>query len=110
MKMNRKALIQAAYLIMVILLPIAAQSRELKSKNNIFLSCKADNDLYKTLKENKVACIRYNTPTEVIDNAVEGAGVLILADDYPTKTTLLTPALFDKARSKKLRLYVEYPS
>ena len=110
MKINRKALIQAVYLIMVILLPIAVQSSELKSKNNIFISCKADNDLYKTLKENKVACIRYNTPTEVIDNAVEGAGVLILADDYPTKTTLLNPALFDKARIKKLRLYVEYPS
>ena len=110
MKMNRKALTKAAYLIMVILLPIAVQSREPKSKNNIFLSCKADNDLYKTLQENKVACIRYNTPTEVIDNAVEGAGVLILADDYPAKTTMLTPALFDKARIKKLRLYVEYPS
>ena len=34
----------------------------------------------------------------------------MLADAYPKKTTALTPALFETARAKGIRLYVEYPS
>ena len=108
--MDQKILLSLLYFILVILLPFCVQSQDIKKQNNVILSCKEDNDLYITLKENKVACIRYNTPKEAIDNAVEGAGVLILADGYPTKTTTITASLFEKARIKELRLYVEYPS
>jgi hypothetical protein len=76
----------------------------------ISLSCKADNDLYVILKENKIACDRYNTPEEAIVNAGQGSGVLILADGYPRHTTSMDAALYDKAGDKKLRLYIEYPS
>ena len=58
-----------------------------KSQDKIILSCKEDNDLYLTLKANKIALNRYSTPEEAINNAGEGAGVMILADGYPSKTT-----------------------
>ena len=77
---------------------------------DISLSCKDDNDLYQILKENKIACIRFNTPEEAVDNAKEGTGVLILADGYPQQTTVINASLFEKAKNKKLRLYIEYPS
>ena len=80
------------------------------TQNDISLSCREDNDLYQTLTGNKIQCKRYNTPEEAIANAREGSGVLILADGYPEKTTVMDASLFEKACSKKLRLYVEYPS
>ena len=36
--------------------------------------------------------------------------MLILADDYPQKTTAIDATVFDEAARKNLRLYVEYPS
>ena len=78
--------------------------------NELILCCKEDNDLYVTLKKNNVACQRYQTPTEAIDKANNGSGVMILADDYPAQTTKMDASLFEKAKQKNLRLYVEYPS
>ncbi|MEX2592808.1 MAG: hypothetical protein WD426_08535 [Anditalea sp.] len=76
----------------------------------ISLSCKENNDLYLTLKENKIACVRFNTPEEAINHALEGSGVMILAAGYPEETTVMDASLFEKARQKNLRLYIEYPS
>ncbi|MEO9004613.1 MAG: hypothetical protein ABI288_07740, partial [Ginsengibacter sp.] len=86
------------------------QAKAFQKQDNISISCKEDNDLYLSLKKNRIACGRYNTPEEAINNAPVGTGVLILADDYPVKTTKITASLYEKAHSKKLRLYVEYPS
>lgn len=79
-------------------------------KNDIILSCNESNDLYKILKENKVGCTRYNTPQEAITNAQDGSAVMILADNYPIETTEIDLSLFDAARKKKIRLFVEFPS
>jgi hypothetical protein len=76
----------------------------------INLSCSADNDLYRTLKENRIASIRFDTPEEAINHAKEGSGVMILADGYPREATAIDTSLFKKVRNKKLRLYIEYPS
>ena len=77
---------------------------------DLVFACRKDNDLY------KVVCAtwskdfpRFDTPAEAVAKAPAGAGVLILADGYPEKTTPLAPGLFDRAAGKKLRLYVEYP-
>jgi hypothetical protein len=110
MKINRKTLLNIQYFFLVVLLLVAVQGCTAKSQKSFSLSCNEDNDLYVTLKENKIACIRYNTPAEVINSAGEESGVLILADGYPENTTVMDAALFEKARNKKLRLYVEYPS
>ena len=38
-----------------------------------------------------------------------GGGVLLLADEYPSRTQTLAPEVLATAKSKNLRLYVEYP-
>ena len=54
--------------------------------------------------------MRWIRPPKPCEPPPEGAGLLILADGYPEKTTAIEPDLFDAAARKKLRLYVEYPS
>ncbi len=108
--MSRKPLLNLQYLLCAALLFVSSQIYATKSHKNISLSCKEDNDLYRALLVNKIDCIRYNTPEEAVKNSLEGEGVLILADEYPGKTTAVDASLFEKARNKKLRLYVEYPS
>ena len=76
----------------------------------LILSCKPENDLYRVLQENRIACVRHDTPAQAVDAAPQGAAIMILAADYPVKTTVVPPGLFDNAKSKKLRLYIEYPS
>ncbi len=80
------------------------------SRNDINLCCSDDNDLYKTLVENRIECVRHDSPEEAINNSAEGSVLLILADNYPDKTTDTDLQFFEKAAGKKLRLYVEYPS
>ena len=108
--MKKNFLLCILHFFLMILLTLGVQSQNIKNQNIIILSCKEDNDLYMILKENKIACVRYNTPVEAINYASKGTGVLILADDYPEKTTQIDATLYEKARSKKLRLYIEYPS
>ncbi len=100
---------KSCYIFITILL-FTFQSGTLKAQKNIILSCKENNDLYLILRENKISCIRYNTPEKAINKAKEGSGVMILADGYPEKTTIMDSSLFVKASEKNLRLYVEYPS
>lgn len=76
----------------------------------IIISSREDNDLYITLKENSINCIRFSTPAEAVNNAAYGSGVMILADDYPDKATYMDASLFEISKSKNLKLYVEYPS
>ena len=110
MKMSWKVLQKIQKFLLAILLLVSVQANVPKRQNSISLSCKEDNDLYLTLKGNNIACVRYNTPEEAINKAVKGSGVLILADGYPDKTTVLDVSFFQKVHNKKLRLYVEYPS
>jgi len=108
--MKNKASYSIPILVIALLLILVFQVNGAKKLSNISLSCKADNDLYLVLNENKIACNRYNSPEEAIKNAKEGSGVLVLADGYPAITTLMDANLYEKAFRKKLRLYVEYPS
>ena len=109
-KINRIDILRISNICFAVLLLVVNQACTINIKNRISLSCNEDNDLYLTLQENKIACVRFNTPEEAINNASDGSGVMILADDYPEKTTLMNDSLFEIAHDKKLRLYVEYPS
>jgi len=108
--MKNKNLPKISILLTALILVSVFQVNGAKNQNFISLSCKSDNDLYLVLKENKINCVRYNTPEEAINNASDGNGVLILADGYPENTTILNALLYEKAANKKLRLYVEFPS
>jgi len=79
-------------------------------KSHITLSCREDNDLFLTLTQNNIECYRYGTPDEAVSNAPEGSAVLVLADGYPDKVTMIDSLFFKKAADKRLRLYIEYPS
>jgi hypothetical protein len=76
----------------------------------LFFCCRADNDLYRTLNGDKGNFSRYDNPVDAVKAAEEGSGVLILAEEYPAKTTEIAPAVFEEAAKKKLRLYVEFPN
>ena len=87
-----------------------AGSGDANSLAALAVSCRENNDLYRVLGENGIEVQRFDTPPEAVNAAAEGAGVMILADGYPEKTTPLDAAIFEMAARKKLRLYVEYPS
>lgn len=75
-----------------------------------FVSCGADNDLYRVLARNGVECSRYDTAKQAVESAPEGSAVLLLANGYPAAPTEVDPALLARAAQKDLRLYIEYPA
>ena len=76
----------------------------------LVLSCSENNDLYLALINNNVPCLRLGSPEAAVEMAKPGGGVMILSDGYPEKLTKIDSALLRRAREKKLRLYIEYPS
>jgi hypothetical protein len=72
-------------------------------------ACDERNDLYQAMRDGGTECPRYATAEEAVRAAEEGASLLILADGYPEKTTVVAPAVYEAAARKQLRLYVEYP-
>ncbi len=80
------------------------------SGNRISIVCSEDNDLFVTIKKNRIPCKQYDDLFEAVAEAKEGTGIMILADGYPEKTTAIDPAFLKMADEKKLRVYVEYPS
>jgi len=76
----------------------------------VVFCCHAENDLYHAIGGEKSGYSRFATPAAAVQAAADGAGVLILADGYPEKTTVVEPAVFEQAAKKHLRLYVEYPA
>lgn len=77
---------------------------------NLVLSCSSENDLFRVVMACGIPCSRYDTPAAAVASAPEGAGVLLLADNYPAKTQEIAPEVFKTASRKKLRLFVEYPA
>lgn len=87
-------------------LPAGAQ----RHREELHLSCAADNDLYRVLGANNIACARYDSPMKAVNNAPHGSSVLILADGYPTTTTAIDSDVYTTALGKNQRLFVEFPS
>lgn len=73
----------------------------------LIFACSPDNDLLHVVAANGLETKRFDSPDTAIEAASQHAGVLLLADGYPAKTTVLDAELFDKAARKKLRLYVD---
>jgi hypothetical protein len=101
----------AWFFAVVVLVATLTENVQGGSSLNLVFCCSPSNDLYRVVSENTGRSEpRFQTPAETVAAAPEGGGVLILADGYPDKTTVLDAALFDTAARKHLRLYVEYPS
>lgn len=72
--------------------------------------CHPSNDLFLALSRSERAPARFNTPAEAVEHAAPGSAALILADDYPELPTVVSDSVFDLARAKGVRLFVEYPA
>ncbi|MBE0535445.1 MAG: hypothetical protein IH624_07215 [Phycisphaerae bacterium] len=97
-------------LITLFLLCMATAGQATLFGDGFFLSCEAENDLYRVLKLNDIQCSRYDTAAQAIEKAPAGSPVLILADKYPATPTRIEASMLSRARQKDLRLYVEYPA
>lgn len=69
-----------------------------------------DNDLCTVLRDNDVDFTRVDRPEDASSRAKRGDGVLILADGYPDARTAVDPAVYRMARSRGVRMYVEFPA
>lgn len=84
-------------------------SRPAAASPKLIFSCSADNDLLRAASASGFAVSRFDDPQAAVDAADAGAGVLILADGYPHRQTIVEDAVFSQAARKRLRLYIEYP-
>lgn len=75
----------------------------------IVLCARECNDLARALTESGHRVALYATPEAAVEAAGAGSGVLILSDDYPIATHVLSAELLAAARAKDVRLYIEYP-
>lgn len=89
---------------------LADEARPAADAPGLIFCCDAGNDLFCVLRSNNVPANRYDSPLEAIRQAPPGAGVLILADEYPAKPNTIDPAVLALAAEKEVRLYVEFPS
>lgn len=94
--------------IALLIAPVSALAAD--PSPTLVFSCAANNDLYVAVSAAGKSYARVDAPRAAVETAPEGAGVLILADGYPQKTTPLDATVFDLAARKRLRLYVEFPS
>ena len=93
----------------VILLVICFLDTAFGKSAQLVISC-ADkqNDLVLLLSKNGVQFSLYTNPMEAAKRAVPGAGMVILADDYPYVPNKIDAVVFELAKEKKLKLYVEF--
>jgi hypothetical protein len=75
----------------------------------LILCCRQNNDLYKSIGHSPLVK-RFDDVQNALAAARPGDGVLLLADNYPSQTLALAAEVYDSARRKKVRLYVEFPS
>lgn len=91
--------------LLVFCMPAMAQNF---AKPNIIFSGSSSNDLYVLLQKQGLHVKRFNEPAQALQAAKEGDALFVVADNYPKKTVTLTDDFFQKAKLKKLKLYIEY--
>lgn len=99
----------AVYLLAVLCLNSCVQGKS-SSDVAFFMACSEKNDLFITLQANGASVKRYSTIEQAIEQAAPGGGVLLLADEYPQKTTVVSDDIFRRVAEKKLKLFIEYPA
>ena len=66
--------------------------------------------MYAVLEAEGYQVRQYDDLHQAIDDAREGMPVFIMADNYPQAPVPVTDALIERARKKKLKIYLEYPT
>ncbi len=72
--------------------------------------CQPNNDLYNCILQSGLDAVCYTSFTEAIAAGKPGAGILLLADDYPVAGTDIDAVTLQAALRQKMRIYVEYPT
>lgn len=112
--LKKIGIIFAAVLVLVLTVSaVTVTSAEEKSTLNVsVVTTDANNDLLKTLNENYNGIKTYSTLDAALDAVDENGtvGIMILADNYPNNTTVITNAQAQKINDLGVRVYVEYPT
>lgn len=81
-----------------------------ESQNKFVISSNKTNNLYTVIKDNNLPYSRYDSPEEAFKNVRKGDVLLILADGYPEKQTLISDDIYRGIKEKNISTYIEYPS
>ncbi len=74
-------------------------------------ACEPGNDLFRVLTAStRRDWPRADSAAEAVDLARPGSAVLVLADGYPVRPTVILPETYAMAAAKRLRLFVEFPA
>src|SRR6476620_1252682 len=73
-------------------------------------ACRADNDLFTVLADAGERHARFDSPAEAVRRAAPGSVLLVLADRYPAAPAPVDAKFYETAKTKRLRLYVEFPA
>ena len=76
---------------------------------NAFFISKASNDLVSALIKMGHSPQLSASASEALDALGIGGALFILADGYPSGGTVLTSEILEKARSKQIKIFIEYP-
>lgn len=79
-------------------------------RTNLQIVAKPDNDLVNVLLDNGITFRLATDVKEAVEEAKEGSGLMILADNYPLGLTEVDSLIFIAAALKNVRIYIEYPS
>lgn len=89
---------------------LLAVSRAEGKTLDLTLCCEPGNDLYRVIVHSGYEVRRVETAAQAVDRSPPGSAVLFLADRYPDHPIAVDAAVLDRARDRRLRVYIEYPS
>ncbi len=80
------------------------------SSTRLHIVTDQDNDLFKMLSKTRYNIIRYGDVDKALSNVPENGKLIVLALNYPEEKTALPPDFYERAKAKKLKVYVEFPN
>ena len=80
------------------------------SSGTIHVYGNENNDLVEILRRQGMNVVLYNNVMDVVQQAPQGEGILVLADNYPHRKVDLQSEFYDLLNEKKLKAYIEFPS
>lgn len=107
------AVLMVALILVTVAVNVAGAGATEKATLNIsVVTTNSRNDLVKTLNDNYNGIKVYSSLDTALSNVQANGtrGIMVLADNYPTATTVITDAQASQIKSLGIRLYVEYPT
>jgi hypothetical protein len=106
---SNPSIMKYLFLFLSFFLPILSVSAT-EVKREILFCGSPDNDLHLLLQNEGFSLLHFDHPSDAIDEASKGDILIVVADGYPDTRINLGGDFFEKAHTKSLKLYIEYPS